>query len=126
MADPAPSHGNGRERLEFKVGGQSVGIATQNLIPVLILLLAMVAGYLVYVGQDSRFEQMHQQHLFLHRSLVHQNELMIEQTETIRKWLLTMDYNLVHPEQRLPLDIAPRPPLVPEGPKPAGTAPAQP
>jgi hypothetical protein len=115
MADDVrmTSQGGNGERLDVRVGGQSFGLSAKDLIPILLLIVAGVAGYLVYHAQDQRFGQMQEQHLMLFRHLQHQNEVLNQHSDVFRRWLTTIDYNIGHPEQRIPLEAAPPPPPVP-------------
>ena len=105
---------NGGERLDLKVGGQSLGLTANSLIPILVLIIAGVAGYLVWLSQDGRFQQMHQQHVYLVQLIEHQNALIQRQTETLRRWLEVVSYNMgKEGGERLPLEVPPPPPEPP-------------
>jgi len=110
--------GNG-ERLSFQVGTKSIGLTTRDLIPVLLLIILGVGGYLLYgaVSKDlGRLDRQHDQVL----EVLQQNRLKIveaiqeananreEQTEAIRALLLQHEYNMNRePGDRLPLGLPP-------------------
>ena len=52
---PPPPPRNG-ESIQFALGGKSVAITAGNLIPILLLLLMGVGGYLLYISVDHRLE----------------------------------------------------------------------
>jgi len=110
--------GNG-ERLELRLGTRTLGLTTRDLIPILLLAILGVGGYLLYgaVSKDlGRLDRQHDQVL----TALQQNALRIvdavqaanahreEQTETIRKMLLLHEVNQSRaPEDRMPLELAP-------------------
>jgi hypothetical protein len=130
------TNGNG-ERLQFQVGTKTFGIQARDLIPVLLLIMIGVGGYLLYLNmatrmdwmmqrQDQTQEMLHANQLKMvealqtwHQilktqedairiTLLHQNELLEHQTETFRRFFYTHDYNQGRPpEDRLPLDLTP-------------------
>jgi hypothetical protein len=99
---------NTRERLDVTVGGQTFGLAAKDLVSILILLLACVAGYLLWLSQDARLQAIAHQHVYLYQYLQAQHALILEHRETLREWLETVSYNSGHPhEQHLPLTHRP-------------------
>jgi hypothetical protein len=111
--------GNNGERLAFRIGGQSLGLTTKDLIPVLLLLILGVGGYLRFVSLKDQIASivLHQEQIqngltdnklkMLEAVHTWQQELQ-EQTETIRKLLIAHDYNTGRePGDRLPLDAPP-------------------
>jgi len=111
----AAPNGNGRERLDLKVAGQSFGLTATSLIPSLALIILGVALYVVWLAQDARFAamdarfaQMQEQHVRMYDGQLRQNALAHDYLETVRKWLQVLQYNLNQESgQRLPLDVAP-------------------
>jgi hypothetical protein len=128
--------GNG-ERLSFQVGTKSFGVAARDLVPILLLVLMGVGGYLLYLnvskGVHGIEQRQMQTHDMLHRNqlsmvealtkwhvmlneqeqaitvqLRHQNELLATQTETFRRLLQAHDFNMGRPlGERIPLEVAP-------------------
>jgi hypothetical protein len=55
MSEPSPP--NGGERLNLAIGNKSVGLATNNLLSVLMLVAMVVGGYLITVSTIDRMRQ---------------------------------------------------------------------
>jgi hypothetical protein len=115
--------GAGGERFEGKIAGQSVSLVTDNLLPIFMLLIAGVGGYLVYLSQDKNFQQLRTQHLYLVEQCHETKVLIGDVAETMRGWFARLDYNQAHPgETPVPMDlptkliVPPKPPPVPNGP----------
>jgi hypothetical protein len=108
--------GNGRERLDLRVGGQSIGLSVKDLIPILLLIIAGIAGYLVYQAQDARLQRLHEHHIILFNQIERTHALIVQQNETIRRWLQTVAYNIGRdPSEQVPLEL-PSPLLAPKPP----------
>lgn len=123
MAPPAEP-GNGRERLGLKIGGQSVDLATGNLVQIILIALIGVGGYLLYIAVDRRLEHLREVQVHIidkldhHESADRQEQQALyawreTQIDYLRRLLITMDYNLGRaPADRLPLELLP-PPVAP-------------
>src|SRR5262245_26170759 len=119
MSNP---NGNG-ERLSLQIGSKRLGMQARDLMPILLLLGGMVAGYLLYDSLKDmilRHERQHEQVIttiqdnrvkILDAIHVWQN-LIDTQTDDIRKMLQNHDLNMGRePQDKLPLDFTPsRPP----------------
>lgn len=116
-----PPTGNSGERLDLKIGGQSFGLTSRDLIPVLILILACVAGYLLYLALDQRLVHMREVQVHIMEGLARNHEATIVESQAMRelhytqmdyfrKLLTTMDHNMSHgPTERYPLELVPPP-----------------
>jgi hypothetical protein len=103
MADEVSGHisgGNG-ERVELRLGSKSLGISAVSLIPVLLLICAGIAGYLVYLNQMDAL-----------KLLYHGQREIVEQMQALelrlKHDLAVHDYNSGRePSERLPLELTP-------------------
>jgi len=112
------SGGNG-ERLTLQLGSRSVGLQTRDLIPILLLVILGVGGYLLYdaISKDiGRLDHQLEQVLTALQTnaqrmveAIHEgNQHRAEQTEAIRKMLLVHEANQMRdPGARLPLELDP-------------------
>lgn len=95
---------NGRDQLSGRVAGQSFHLATSQLVPVLMLLVACVAGYLVYLGQDKQLTAMHRDHDRLLGEIRTLTAKERQATLVLLRALTTLDYNQGRAqEDRLPV-----------------------
>lgn len=128
--------GKNGERLEVRVGGQAFGLTTRDLIPILLLILIGISGYLRIRAVEMHLNKIDTHHLDLSkqryeqdryidtqveklRTLIHEhNEKLAEQTQQIRVMLTGLDYNIGRKiEERIPLELVP---LLRERGKPLG------
>lgn len=107
--------GNG-EQLQVTVGSKSIGLQTKDLVPILLLILIGLGGYLFYTAMRASLDSLVGQHRRL-EDLLDANALRItagveqtmryreEQTAALRKMLEALQYNLQqNPENRIPLE----------------------
>jgi hypothetical protein len=122
--------GNG-ERLELSIGSKRLGLTTRDLLPILLLILGGVGGYLIYVGLDAKvtltqtqlrevqqtlqqariniLEKLHEQDLKLAEALTTSERQLNAQTKEIKDLVLAHDYNAGRPtDERMPLELAPQ------------------
>jgi hypothetical protein len=94
------------ERIEARIGDRSIGITTKDLIPILLILMMGMGGYLIY--QNIRWAMQalfNRQQLILNR-LTDQDEKLAFQTREFARLMAIHDYNMDRPpEERLPLEI---------------------
>lgn len=97
--------GNGRDQLGGKIAGQEVFLKTTQLLPILLLLVGGVSGYLVWQTQDRRLAD-------IAVRLQAQETIERERFAALLRVLETHDYNATRePHERLPLLHLPdRPP----------------
>jgi hypothetical protein len=110
--------GNGNH-VEVRLGTRSLGLTTKDLIPVLLLLILGVGGYLRFVSLKDQIASivLHQEQI---QNGLQANQVQLleavhtwqqalqEQTETLRRLLTAHDYNQGRePGDRLPLDVEP-------------------
>lgn len=108
---------NGREQISGTIAGQAFQVSSANLLPILILLVGGVAGYLVYLSQDARLAQLYARQEKMLAVLEAQNTAAAIQTLDLFKAISTLQWNLDKPPaERLPLFVAP--PSVPHPPTP--------
>lgn len=97
---------NGGERLEARFGDRSIGITTKDLIPILLIMMMALGGYLIY--QNIRWAMQaifNRQQLILNR-LDSQDDKLAFQTREFARLLSIHDYNADrHIDERLPLEI---------------------
>lgn len=100
MAEETP------ERLEATIAGHSVGLTTKDLIPVLLIALMAMGGYLIYGNVRWALQAIfNRQQLMLDR-LSDQDEKLAFQTREFARLLAIHDYNQDRPkDERLPLEI---------------------
>jgi hypothetical protein len=100
MAEP------GQERLEARIGDRSIGITTKDLIPVMLIAMMAMGGYLLY--QNIRWAMQalfNRQQLILNR-LSDQDEKLAFQTREFARLLAIHDYNMDRAlDERLPLEM---------------------
>ena len=118
------------ERLNLHIGGHSVGVATKDLIPILLIAAACIGGYLLYTGIDRRIHTLLAQHdhvltliheqtaillkgqgeqrAFILEQMRLRDEQQDEQTELIRQYIIRHEHNQDLPrEQRVPIELPP-------------------
>lgn len=109
--------GNG-ERLQFQIGSKSFGIQARDLIPVLLLLLIALGGYLLYTSVDHDLDLLYVRQQSILDQLHAMDEQRILQTIRLHKLLEVHDYNAGRPhEERMPLTLDPPLPAKPQGAK---------
>lgn len=108
-------------KLSGSIAGQSFSLQTRDIIPVLMLILACVAGYLLYLALDQRLVNMREVQVHIMNTLSSNRdattaeyhamrELHTIQMDYFRKLLTTLDYNISHgPTERYPLELVPPP-----------------
>lgn len=108
-------------KLSGSIAGQSFSLQTRDIIPVLLLLVAGVCGYLVYLALDQRLVNMREVQVHILTTLSSNREattgeyhamreLHTIQMDYFRKLLTTLDYNMSHgPTERYPLELVPPP-----------------
>lgn len=94
------------ERLEARFGDKSLGITTRDLIPVLLLIMLSMGGYLIYQNIRLAMQAIfNRQQLILNR-LTDQDEKLAFQTREFARLLSILGYNMDRPlDERLPLEI---------------------
>lgn len=94
------------ERLEAKFGDKSLGITTKDLIPVLLIIMMAMGGYLIYQNIRWALQAIfNRQQLILNR-LTDQDEKLAFQTREFARLMAIHDYNMDRPvSERLPLEI---------------------
>lgn len=101
--------GNG-ERLELRLGSKSVGLSVRDLIPVLLVILMGVGGYLIFQAIDQRLDLLYaRQDLVVKRLLVNEEHAR-HLVEQLHKMLSVHDWNTGRePHEHLPLVLEPPP-----------------
>jgi len=124
MAEDEPGRvprGNANQpnHLQVTMGGKSFGLMTKDLIPVLLLVILGVGGYLLYTNVYQGIVDLERNHEKIEKVLYENQTRIVEsiaaanshrerQTDEIRRLLLTHEYNQTHaPEERLPLELPP-------------------
>ena len=105
MAAP-PGNGNGRERFEGTIAGNTFSLNVRDLISVLLLVGIFVLGWLVWDAQKAAMRLLYtsQQQIFTH--LEAQDTHLREQTLQMVRLFYALDYNQSRPpEQRVPLHL---------------------
>jgi hypothetical protein len=75
------SGGNGRERMEIRFGTRAIGIQAKDLIPILLLCLIGVGGFLIYGGVREDLGRLYTQQNAMQTT---QNRNLLEATELWR------------------------------------------
>ena len=97
---------NEGEHVDLRMGDKSISLGTRDLLPILLLVGAMVSGYLVWLSLDRSLQENAQRGKELFQQHIAQDKQLIEQTEQIRKMLVILDFNLGRTRKdKLPLDI---------------------
>lgn len=108
-------------KLSGSIAGQSFSLQTRDIIPVLLLLIAGICGYLVFLALDQRLSQMREVQVHIIDILAKDRDtrtaefqamrdLHALQMDYFRKLLTTLDYNISHgPTERYPLELVPPP-----------------
>ncbi|HEX6827121.1 MAG TPA: hypothetical protein VF077_12460 [Nitrospiraceae bacterium] len=99
---------NGRDQLSGAIAGQSFALTTSQLLPILILLVGGVGGYLVWQAQDRRLVDLasHQREILMYMQT--QDAVHRERLNLVLRVLETHDYNATRePGERLPLMLSP-------------------
>jgi hypothetical protein len=121
--------GNG-ERLSLQLGTKSFGVQARDLIPILLLLMLGVGGYLLFTNVRDTLQSLQRQHDMM-QGVLHENQVKIlgvmnawqqaitaqteeirgiteEQSKALYNLMLTHEYNQGRePHDRLPLGMAP-------------------
>lgn len=94
------------ERLEAKFGDKSLGITTKDLIPVLLIAMMGMGGYLIYQNIRWALQAIfNRQQLMLDR-MDTQDDKLAFQTREFARLLAILDYNQGRPqEEHLPMEI---------------------
>jgi hypothetical protein len=104
-------------KLEGSLAGQSYSLQTRDIIPVLLIVLGGVCGYLLYLAVDRRLEHLREVQVHILKALeTHQTTLVqdtrqmydfhVNQVNYLRKIMLIHDANQHRtPDDRLPLDV---------------------
>ena len=94
--------------LKATIAGQSLAIITKDVLPLLLLIVATVGGYLIWLQVDQRLNLLQQHHIRLFDMALEDKKLQRETLETIRNMLQIHDYNQTKPlDQRFPLTLPP-------------------
>jgi hypothetical protein len=82
------SGGNGRERLELRIGTKSFGVQAKDLIPILLLCLIGIGGFLIYRGVHDDLGRLSAQQGDMqatqHRDLLEASQLWHETVEELK------------------------------------------
>lgn len=98
----------GGERLEARLGSKSIGLTTRDLLPVLVLLLAGVGGYAIWVQASQGLAVLYKQHEQLERLLEAQQMHRAEYMREMVRLLSVLEFNCDRPPaERLPLALDP-------------------
>jgi hypothetical protein len=112
-------HGSNGERVELRLGTQALGIRAKDLLPILLLLMLGVGGYLLYnnihtglldvqAHQDTITTSLSDNRVKILEALHLWQEAMDAQTDLVRQMLQVHDYNAGRaPAERLPLEVPP-------------------
>lgn len=99
---------NGREKLAATIAGQTFALSTSQLLPILILIVGGVGGYLVWQAQDRRLSDMAARQGEILGYLKGQEAVQRERLNLVMRLLETHDYNATRePGERLPLLLSP-------------------
>lgn len=102
MSEPAP------EQLKGTIAGQQFSVTTSNLVPILLIALIGLAGYISYQQQANGLKLLHAEHEQIKTLLSEQNALRTTQFHTLGQMLVTLDWNSQRPaNDRLPLELSP-------------------
>lgn len=100
MAEEVP------ERLEARIGDRSIGITTKDLIPILLIVMLGMGGYLIYGNTRWALQAIFNRQQLILQRLEAQDEKLAFQTREFARLLAIHDYNMDRkPEERLPLEI---------------------
>lgn len=99
---------NGRDQLSGSVAGQTFSLATTQLLPILILLVGGIGGYLVWQAQDRRLADLAARQGEILGHLDSQEAVERERLAFLLRVIETHDYNSTRaPGERLPLMLSP-------------------
>lgn len=91
---------NGSEKLQAKIGDKAISLAVRDLLPMVMLALVALAGYLFWQDARRYQAQVAQSHLTMYRALQEKEAVTIRALEVLQ-------YNLGQPHgERLPLTVA--------------------
>jgi hypothetical protein len=125
---PPPNGPNGRDRLNMSLKDQSVGLVTNNLVTILLIVLIAVVGYLNWTARKEGAAQIRavlatlDQHLVVFHEAFDDNRLTTLEVvhalrEEIRGHFETLQYNLHRePSEQIPYSLSPTVP-VPQAPR---------
>lgn len=98
--------GNSGESVNLKVGDKSLGITTRDLIPLMTLIIAAIAGYFLWQTISLALRAIYAQQKVILERLMDQDEKLAFQTREFARLISIHDYNMDRPlEDRLPLEI---------------------
>ena len=99
----ASEHG---EHVDVRMGDKSISLGTRDLLPILLLIGAVLSGYLVWLSLDRSMQEHARRQQIQIEQHVLQDKQLIEQTEQIRRMLVILDFNVGRQRKdKLPLDV---------------------
>ena len=100
MAEPSG------DSVNLRVGDKSLGITTKDLIPLIVLVGATVAGYFLWQTASHALRAIYTQQRVILERLDEHDEKRSLQTREFARLIAIHDYNMDRPlEDRLPLEI---------------------
>lgn len=100
-----PEHG---ERLEARLGNKALTLGVKDLLPVLVLVLAGVGGYAIWVQASQGLAVLYKQHEHLERLMEEQRHARADYMREMVRLLSVAEYNRDRPlAERLPLALDP-------------------
>jgi hypothetical protein len=114
------------QTLKLKVGGNALGLTTKDLPLIILMILLGVIGYFrtvtmdksiaavnthlqaLYARQDQIRHELQQQNVLVQSQTTDLRSAVDEQTKALRRWFITLNWNLAHDaNERIPLEFTP-------------------
>ena len=97
------------ERLEARLGNKAITLGVKDLLPVLVLVLAGVGGYAIWVQASQGLAVLYKQHEQLERLMQEQQMHRADYMREMVRLLSVAEYNRDRaPADRLPLVLDPQ------------------
>ena len=95
MATPT-SPGDGRDQVSGTIAGQAFNITSANILPILLLIVAGIAGYLVYQAVDSQLLTIRNNIIKLYEFMKIQEDLIQDASHALKDTLKDQTRDVKH------------------------------